>query len=91
MHHKLVAVSRVERGSRHAEEATMSNLKPIALLLLVVTAIVLVLQNTQTVSTRLFFVTVSMPLAALLVLTLLIGFAGGVLAALRIGKRRVNA
>jgi hypothetical protein len=32
-----------------------------------------------------------MPLAALLVLTLLIGFAGGVLAALRIGKRRVGA
>jgi uncharacterized integral membrane protein len=69
----------------------MSNFKPIALLLLVTTAIVLVLQNTQTVSTKLFFITVSMPLAALLVLTLLIGFAGGVLAALRIGKKRGGA
>ena len=69
----------------------MSNFKPIALLLLVTTAIVLVLQNTQTVSTKLFFITVSMPLAALLVLILLIGFAGGVLASLRIGKRCVGA
>ena len=69
----------------------MSNLKPVALLLLVTTAIILVLQNTQTVSTKLFFITVSMPLAALLVLILLIGFAGGVLASLRIGKRRVGA
>jgi len=29
-----------------------------------------------------------MPLAALLALTLLIGFAGGVLVALKVGKRR---
>ncbi len=65
----------------------MPKLKLIALLVLAVLAVVLVLQNTQAVATRLLFVRVSMPLAALLALTLLIGFAGGVLAALKVGKR----
>ena len=68
----------------------MDTIKPkfklIALLVLAVLAVILVLQNTQMVMTRLLFVTVSMPLAALLALTLLIGFAGGVLAALKFGK-----
>ncbi len=67
----------------------MSKIKLIVLLGLAVTAIVLVLQNTQTVATRLLFVTVAMPLAALLSLTLLIGFAGGILLALRVGKQRL--
>jgi uncharacterized integral membrane protein len=66
----------------------MSKIKLVVLLVLAVTAIVLVLQNTQTVATRLLFVTVAMPLAALLSLTLLIGFAGGVIAALKVGKKR---
>ena len=68
-------------------DAIMPKLKLAALLVLAVLAIVLVLQNTQAVATRLLFVTVSMPLAALLALTLLIGFSGGVLAALQVGKR----
>jgi len=50
-------------------------------------AILLVLQNTQVVATRLLFVTVTLPLAALLALTLLIGFAAGVLAALKVGRK----
>ncbi len=69
-------------------EAIIPKLKLVALLVLAVLAIVLVIQNTQAVATRLLFVTVSMPLAALLALTLLIGFAGGVLIALKIGKPR---
>lgn len=60
----------------------MSKLKLSILLVLAVLAIVLVLQNTQAVETKLLFVTVIMPLAALLGLTILIGFAGGVLVAL---------
>ncbi len=60
----------------------------IALLVLAFLAVVLVLQNTQAVVTRLLFITVSMPLAALLTFTLLIGFAGGILVALKIGKRQ---
>ena len=62
-------------------------LKLIALLALAVLSVVLVLQNTQMVATRLLFVTVSMPLAALLALVLLIGFAAGVLVALKVSKR----
>ncbi|MBN1269392.1 MAG: DUF1049 domain-containing protein [Kiritimatiellae bacterium] len=69
-------------------DAIMPKIKLIALLILLVAALVLILQNTQTVVTRLLFVTVSMPLAALLALTLLIGFAGGVLAAMKVGKLR---
>ncbi len=61
--------------------------KLIILLVLAVMAIVLILQNTQAVATRLLFVTVSMPLAALLAMTLLLGFAGGVLTAMMVGKR----
>ena len=66
----------------------MTKLKLIILLVLSVLAIVLVLQNTQAVETKLLFVTVTMPRAALLGLTLLIGFACGILAALGVGKKR---
>jgi lipopolysaccharide assembly protein A len=65
----------------------MPKIKMIVLLSLAVLAIIVVLQNTQEVAARLLFVTVSMPMAALLALTLLVGFAVGVLAALRMGKR----
>ena len=67
-------------------DAFLPKLKLVALLVLAVLAIVLIFQNTQAVATRLLFVTVSMPLAALLALAILIGFAGGVLAALKVGK-----
>ena len=69
-------------------DAIIPKLKLVALLVLAVLAIVLVIQNTQAVVTRLLFVTITMPLAALLALTVLIGFAGGVLVALKIGRRR---
>ena len=66
----------------------MQKVKLIILLVLAALAIVLVLQNTQAVDTRLFFVTVTMPLAALLILTLLMGFACGILTALAVGQKR---
>lgn len=69
-------------------KAMMPKIRVIALLTLLLLTIVLILQNTHAVDTRLLFVTVSMPLAALLALTLLIGFAGGVLAAMKVGKSR---
>lgn len=65
----------------------MSKIKLIILLTLAIGVIVLVLQNTQTVETQLFFVTVTMPLAALIALTTLIGFAAGILVALRVGVK----
>lgn len=40
---------------------------------------IIILQNTQTVDTRVLFFTISMPRAALLAVTTLIGFACGVL------------
>lgn len=70
-------------------DAITPRIKVIALLTVAVLAVVLIVQNTHTVVTRLLFVTISMPLAALLALTLLLGFAGGVLAALKLGKRGV--
>ena len=66
----------------------MAKLKLVALLVLVLLAIVLVMQNTQAVETRLLFATVTMPRAALLGLTLLIGFACGILVAIRVGKKK---
>ena len=70
------------------KDAIVPNLKLIALLVLVVAALVVILQNTHTVVTRLIFVTIGMSLADLLALTLLIGFAGGIFAALKVGQRR---
>ena len=68
----------------------MSKIKLISLLVLAISTIVLVLQNTQAVETRLFFVTVTMPRAALLALTTLFGFAGGILVALGIGRKKAE-
>jgi len=55
--------------------------KPKAILIGAVALLVLivVLQNTESVDTRLLFATVSMPLAALLFTTLLIGYGLGLL------------
>lgn len=66
----------------------MTKFKLIVLLVLSVLAIVLILQNTQAVETRLLFVTVTMPRAALLGLTLLLGFTCGILVAIAVGKKR---
>ncbi len=65
----------------------MPKIKLIALLVLAILSAVIILQNTQMVVTRLLFVSLGMPLAALLALTLVIGFAAGVLAAMHIAKR----
>ncbi len=66
----------------------MPKIKMIALLVLAILSVVIILQNTQMVVTRLLFVSLGMPLAALLALTLVIGFAAGVLAAMHIAKRK---
>jgi uncharacterized membrane protein YciS (DUF1049 family) len=68
--------------------AFLPKIRLIALLAVSVAGLVLVLQNTQRVVTRVLFVSIDMPLAALLALTLFIGFAGGVLTALMAGKSR---
>ncbi len=54
--------------------------------------VIIVLQNTEVVETKILFTTISMPRAALLFGTLVIGFALGVLTAGRIAAlRKVTA
>lgn len=62
-------------------KGTISKLKILAIAAIVVVAVVVVLQNTQPVETKLLFLTVTMPNAALLFGALVIGFAVGVLTA----------
>ena len=62
-------------------KGTMNKLKVVAIALLALVVVVVVLQNTQAVDTKLLFFTVTMPRAALLFGTLIIGFAIGVLTA----------
>lgn len=60
----------------------MSQIKLVAALILAVVAIVLIVQNTEPVETRILFATVVMPRAVLLLITTLVGFAAGILTAL---------
>ena len=60
---------------------TMSKLKLVAIAAVSLVVLIVVLQNTQAVETNLLFLTVTMPRAALLFGTLIIGFAIGVLTA----------
>ena len=54
----------------------------IAILVAVVLGIIVVLQNTESVETKLLIVTVTMPRAVLLFVTAMIGFAAGVILSL---------
>jgi uncharacterized integral membrane protein len=70
----------------------MNKLKLIAIGVLALLVLAVVLQNTQAVETRLLFITLTLPNAALLFGTLIIGFAIGVLTAGHIvssAKRRL--
>jgi putative membrane protein len=66
----------------------MKRTKTIAFLVLAVLAVIILLQNTQTMETRILFVTISMPRALLLFVTLMVGFGLGILVALTGFKRR---
>lgn len=59
----------------------MGKIKLIVALGVAALAIILVLQNTGSVQTRLLFVSVAMPQAALLAITMLVGAGAGVLLA----------
>lgn len=56
-------------------------------LVLIVFILVIVFQNTEMVETKCLFMTVSMPRAALLSITMLVGIAVGVLLSLALSKR----
>ena len=57
--------------------------KLVAGVIAAILAVVVVLQNTETVDTKILFTTISMPRAALLFITLVIGFLLGALTASR--------
>ena len=70
----------------------MNTLKVIAIAVIVVVTLIVVLQNTQAVETKLLFITLTLPNAALLFGTLIVGFAIGVFTAGHIvssAKRRL--
>ena len=70
----------------------MNKLKIVAIAAIALFAVVVVFQNTQPVETKLLFVTMTLPNAALLFGTLIVGFAIGVLTAGHIvsgAKRRL--
>ena len=62
-------------------KGTMNKLKIVGIAVVILVVLIVVLQNTQAVDTKLLFLTVTMPNAALLFGTLIVGFAIGVLTA----------
>ena len=72
-------------------KGTISKLKIVGIAVIVLMVVSVVLQNTQAVETKLLFLTVTMPNAALLFGTLIVGFAIGVLTAGHIVSRAKRA
>lgn len=60
----------------------MKRLKLISALTAILLTVVVILQNTQPVTTKFLFFTVTMPNAVLIGITLLIGVAAGIIGAL---------
>ncbi len=65
----------------------MAKFKLYTALALILLLLIIVLQNTGEVETKLLFISVTMSRAALLAITLLIGMAAGMLLTLSLGKR----
>ena len=68
----------------------MKKMKLIGALTAVLLIVIVILQNTQSVETRFLFVTITMPNAVLIGVTLLIGIAAGILLALTLSGNREN-
>ena len=62
----------------------MQRAKTLALAACALVAVIVAIQNRETVDTRLLFVTVTMPRALLLIVTLLIGAAIGLVLGMRV-------
>jgi len=68
--------------------SSMSRLKLILAALAVVLVVIVVWQNRAAVETRILFITISMPRALLLLVTLMIGFAAGLVSAGAMRRRK---
>ena len=66
----------------------LNKIKLFAVFGLLVLMLIVILQNSESVETKFLFATVTMPRAALLALTLLIGHGTGILMALHLIKRQ---
>ena len=66
----------------------MKRVKLISTLAVVLLSVIVILQNTQPVATRILFLTITMPNAVLIGSNLLIGIAAGILIALTLFGRR---
>ena len=66
----------------------MQRARLLSIAVLAILAVIVVLQNTATVETRILFFRIEAPRAVLLAVTLLIGFVLGLLAAWRHGAAR---
>jgi uncharacterized integral membrane protein len=65
----------------------MKKIKTIVIALVLLLVLIIVLQNTQSVETKLLFAKVTMPRAFLLMLTFLFGFVAGLLTTLSFGRK----
>jgi len=65
----------------------MNKFKIITIAVVSILVLIVILQNTQSVETKLLFVKITMPRAFLLMLTFLFGFIAGLLATLRLGTK----
>ena len=66
----------------------MKRIKLIGALTAILLIVIVILQNTQPVATRLLFITITMPNAVLVGLSLLVGLAAGILVALTFSGKR---
>jgi len=66
----------------------MKRMKLIGALMAILLIVIVILQNTQPVATRLLFITITMPNAVLVGLSLLVGLAAGILVALTFSGKR---
>ena len=65
----------------------MRKAKLIGAIILILLIVIVVLQNTQSVETKILFFTITMPRALLLIATAAIGFVLGLLSSLRISRK----
>ena len=59
----------------------MKKVKVVAIIVILLLALIVFLQNTQAVETKLLFLTITMPRVLLLMLTFIMGFIGGLITA----------
>ena len=65
----------------------MRKAKLIGSIILILLIVIVVLQNTQSVETKILFFTITMPRALLLIASAAIGFVLGLLSSLRISRK----